>query len=138
MKVLTIVTNLGRGGTQRVAVDVALCYKHHNHDSAVLTQSGSGPRIEDLANADITLFLAENKSDSLDTPCNIKARDWKPDVIHLHRNGRYDQSENELILFLKNGRGSEVKVIEHSHFGRCDRTKDRRLIDPHIDRTSCV
>ena len=132
MKVLTIVSDLGRGGTQRVAVDVAICYKQHGHDSAVLTRRGSGPRAVDLEAAGVQVFAALNKSQSPDTPWNQQAQDWAPDVIHFHRIGLANHTENNLIRYLKGNRGSEVRVIEHSHFGRCDRSDDHTLIDVHI------
>ncbi len=132
MKVLTIVNDLGRGGTQRVAVDVALCYHTHGHESAVLTRKGSGPREQDLIDAGITVFNAQEESTAPDTSWNTQARDWMPDVIHFHRVGHHDPIENTLIEFLKDNRGDQVKVIEHSHFGRCDRSPGRELIDAHI------
>lgn len=132
MRVLNIVSNLSRGGTQRVAVNVALCYKNAGIESAVLTQRGSGPRADDLLNAGVEIFTAERESSDPNTHWNTQARDWKPDVIHIHRGGIQNDSEDNLLKFLKANRGQQVRVIEHSHFGRCDRSKDRDLIDAHI------
>ncbi|MFK7759602.1 MAG: glycosyltransferase family 4 protein [Phycisphaerales bacterium] len=144
MKVLTIVNDLGPGGTQRVAVDVTLCYQRHGHQCAVLTYNGSGPRLQELDDAGIQTFIAKHKRNSNpNTTWNTAARDWNPDIIHFHRSGKPTPDENALIRFLKDpphqqapasnpDQTKPIRVIEHSHFGRCDRTKDRHLIDAHI------
>ena len=132
MKILTIVSDLGRGGTQRVAVDVALCYQRYGHESAVLTRNGSGPRYQDLTEAGIEIFIAQEQTDNPDTPWNQQAKNWNPDIIHLHRTGHHNPVENELIKYFKSNSETPIKIIEHSHFGRCDRGPERNLIDAHI------
>jgi len=135
MKILTIVSDLGHGGTQRAAVDVALCYKNHGHDSAVLTRNGSGPRSKTLLNAGIQLFTAQKSSTNPNTPWNTQAKNWHPDIIHIHRSGHQNQADNALLQFLKNtSTDNKPKIIEHSHFGRYDNSLNQTqpLIDAHI------
>lgn len=119
MRVLTVVDDLGPGGTQRIAVQTACYYKEHNIESAVLTRKGSGPRIDQLNESNIQAFLQDDQA----------ALEWNPDIIQAHRTGHTNKPYAQL---LKKLRSNGAKVIEHSHFGRCDRTNDRFLIDAHI------
>lgn len=119
MRVLTVVDDLGPGGTQRIAVHTACHYKQHNIESAVLTRKSDGPRIEQLNQAGVECFIHDPDA----------ALAWNPDIVQAHRTGHTNKPYAELLRKL---RSSGAKVIEHSHFGRCDRTKDRFLIDVHI------
>ncbi|MFK7759603.1 MAG: glycosyltransferase family 4 protein [Phycisphaerales bacterium] len=135
MRILSIVQDLGPGGTQRVAADVAAAYKELGYESAVLTTRGTGPRAQALLDAGVEVFAASQELKETDTPWNNAARQWKPDIIHFHRTGHAEKAQGQLIRFLNTESPTRIPVIEHSHFGRVDRSPDAELIDVHIQIT---
>jgi glycosyltransferase involved in cell wall biosynthesis len=132
MRVLTIVDDLGRGGTQRVAVETACFYQNAGFINAILTRKGSGLRASDAQAQGIELFIADDPATAHTSDAARAARDWKPDLIVAHRQGLPDQDYGNLLRAVGAGQPNGPRVLEHSHFGRPDHTQDRLLFDAHI------
>ncbi len=132
MRVLTIVDDLGRGGTQRVAVETACFYQKSGLTNAILTRKGSGLRASDAQAQGIELFIANDPTTAHTSDAVRAARDWKSDLIVAHRQGLPDQDYGNLLRAVGAGQPNGPRVVEHSHFGRPDHTQDRLLFDAHI------
>lgn len=80
MKILTVVVNLEKGGTQRAAQNFCEGYQALGHDSRMLAMYGGGPRAQELTGAGIVVWT------TLEAALEEIAA-WRPDVIHLHSHG---------------------------------------------------
>jgi glycosyltransferase involved in cell wall biosynthesis len=80
MKVLTVVLNLEKGGTQRAAQNFCESYQLLGHDSRVLAMAEGGPRAAELRGANIVVWETLEAARP-----HIQA--WRPDVVHLHSHG---------------------------------------------------
>ncbi len=78
MKILTVVCNLEKGGTQRAAQNFCEGYYELGADSKILAVSGGGIRVKELREKNIDIWLDFNEN----TLSEIKR--WFPDVIHIH------------------------------------------------------
>lgn len=127
MRILTVVRNLGPGGTQRSAQSHAVGYRDAGHESAVLAYEGGGPREAELAAEGIEVFVGDP-----DDPASAieRAVAWRADSVHIHRMGREDPVSADIMRRLR--AESARAVIETNHFARADRSADCRLIDVHI------
>ena len=128
MKILTVVFDLGPGGTQRVAVNYAVGYKENGIESAVLAHRGTGVREEFLDNKGIPVFVGGATLDKRKLGVSA-ALEWNPDVVHIHRTGYPDAESGAVLRQLADGRR---KVMETNVFARFDRTSDCDLIDLHL------
>lgn len=81
MKILTVVYSLGKGGTERAAVNFALAYAKLGHDSRVLHTQKSGCRADALLQSNVSIY----HSKQIDYQEEIRL--WKPDIIHIHSHG---------------------------------------------------
>jgi glycosyltransferase involved in cell wall biosynthesis len=134
VRVLTIVSDLGPGGTQRVAQNYTLGYQMRGHPAAVLTTTAGGPRMKALVAHDIPVF-AGGASWRLVEQAVDRAVDWRPDVIHIHRTGRPDARAAAILRRLRAARVGHDAVLETNVFGKVDYSKDRFLIDVHMPLT---
>ncbi|MDQ7947318.1 MAG: glycosyltransferase family 4 protein [Pedobacter sp.] len=124
MKILTIVENLGLGGTERVAQNFSIGYQQANCDTKVLATKALGMRATYLAEKNIEVLPGgESLQQSIE-----KINRWKPDVIHIHRPGYYNEL-NRLLPLIKL---SDTKVIETNIFARPDYSSSANLIDAHL------
>jgi glycosyltransferase involved in cell wall biosynthesis len=127
MRVLTIVDDLGPGGTQRAAQNYALGYRRAGHASAVLTLQGGGPREGELVRAGVEVFA----SPSAGNPGALAAAEaWAPDLLHLHRRGSAEPVSAAALRRLR--AGARPAVLETNVFARADYSDDRALIDVHL------
>lgn len=92
MKILTLVSDLEKGGVQRVSQNFADGYKKLGHDSRLVAVNGGGLRENELKELDIKFWLGVN-----DTVLSQIKR-WSPDVVHIHTSG----VEIEHVKLLKN------------------------------------
>lgn len=78
MKVLTVVLNLQKGGTQRAAQNFCEAYAVLGHDSKLVSLYEDGPRRTELEEEQIKVWVGFSNL--------IKQEiiNWKPDIIHLH------------------------------------------------------
>jgi glycosyltransferase involved in cell wall biosynthesis len=128
MRILTVCSNLGRGGTPRVAQDFSIAYQRLGHQVAVLSHYEGGVRRARLEAAGIPVVVGSGDAD-------LAAVDsFAPDVIHIHRYGMFNPSEAELMHRLKPS-GSKRRIVETNVFARVDFSAAGRLIDVHFQLT---
>lgn len=106
LKILTVVYNLHKGGTQRAAQVFAEAYKELNHDSRLIAVYGGGSRYDEIKNK-INTWM--NLSEA--TLSQIKK--WQPDIIHIHSHGLTNEDVNKIIETLKS---DNIKIIETNVF----------------------
>jgi len=128
VKILTVVTDLGPGGTQRVAQNCAVGYRQRGVESAVLAYEGGGCRVDNLREMGVEIFvggeeLGERRSGLAES---IK---WNPDIVHIHRTGYPDGRSGEILASLA---APHRKIIETNVFARFDPTPEAKLIDVHV------
>jgi len=103
MRILTVVVDLRKGGTQRAAQAFAEAYLSLGHDSRVLALYGLGPRYEEIDGL-IPVF------EGLDT--NQEAiRSWNPELIHIHSHGPKKEDIDVLIDLLPASKKIETNVF---------------------------
>ena len=78
MKILTIVYNLEKGGTQRAAQNFCEGYRELGHDSRILAAYGSGVRADELQQKKIKVWVG------LDEDVLNDIVQWCPDLVHIH------------------------------------------------------
>lgn len=106
MKILTVVTNLEKGGTQRAAQTFAEAYKILGHDSKLLALYGLGPRYDEIKDF-IEIW------NGLDDENLNKLKKWAPDIVHIHSHGPKLEDINKLIHICP-----KAKIIETNVFSR--------------------
>jgi glycosyltransferase involved in cell wall biosynthesis len=104
MKVLTVVLNLEKGGTQRAAQNFCESYQLLGHDSRVLAMAKGGPRVAELRAADIVVWETLEMARPY-----IQA--WRPDVVHLHSHGLRAGEIRELRGVTNDARFIETNVF---------------------------
>jgi glycosyltransferase involved in cell wall biosynthesis len=134
MRILTIAPDLQRGGLQRVARNFALGYRRFGIESAYYAYSGGGPFAQQLADSNVEIILGApgvpEQRESLK-----QALSWRPDVVHIHRNGFSDKSLAAMLLAAREtprrDTTARVGIVETNVFGRVDYSADRGCIDVH-------
>jgi glycosyltransferase involved in cell wall biosynthesis len=122
MRVLTIVSNFGRRGTQRVAENFSCAYAALGHQVAVLAFENQGPRLSAYTAAGVTVLPAYATSPEASLTA---ARAFEPSLIHIHRSGVGTPRETAVLRELKNPNNC---VLETNVFSRFD-----PAADPYID-----
>ena len=124
-KILTVVYDLGIGGTQRAAQNFAVAYKQFGHDSRVFTVYEGGIRALELEAENVVVYLGgETSSESLQ-----KIKNWNPNIIHIHRSGEADKKLSDILRTLKN---DQTKIVETNVFSMADNSDDHSLTDVHM------
>lgn len=133
VRILTIANDLRPGGTQKVACNFAREYKRRGVESALLTWRGGGP-LQDSIQNDVELIMGGPEADQQLAALH-RALDWKPDVVHIHREGPADPRTGAILRAAKAasriGTSAPVGVMETNVFGRVDYSSDSRNIDVH-------
>lgn len=106
MKILTVVINLEKGGTQRAAQSFAEGYASLGHDSRILALYGLGPRYDEIS-GNIPVFKGLNSKNSKSVVV------WNPDIVHIHSNGPKNTDIKKLI-----GLCPRAKIIETNVFSK--------------------
>jgi glycosyltransferase involved in cell wall biosynthesis len=134
MRILTIAPDLQAGGLQRVARNFALGYRRFGVDSAYFGYRGGGSFAQQLVEADVEVFTGA-PDDGEQRAALKRALEWRPDVIHIHRDGFGDARLSAMLLAAKasirRGTAATVGVVETNVFGRVDYSADRSCIDVH-------
>jgi len=108
MKILSIVCDLNKGGTQRAAQIFAEAYKKLGHDSRLLSFYGLGTRYNELKD-EIKIWNGFSVN-------NIEQiKQWSPDVIHIHSHALGADDVNRLLESLPL---NKIKVIEQNVFSK--------------------
>lgn len=102
LKILTVVLNLEKGGTQRAAQNFARGYSELGHDSRVLSLYGLGSRYEEIKK-DIIVY------NTLDVSVEIAS--WSPDIIHIHSHGPKNEDIEKLLDLNKTSLVIETNVF---------------------------
>jgi glycosyltransferase involved in cell wall biosynthesis len=131
MRILTIVRELGPGGTQRAAQTRSISYRDRGHDVAVLSTDMSGPREENIRKAGLEVWIGGSTPDEREAAIQ-QALAWKPDVVHMHRTGRPERKYTQVLRRLKEAASGRLPALEVNHFGRIDYSDDRHLFDVHL------
>jgi glycosyltransferase involved in cell wall biosynthesis len=134
MRILTIAPDLQMGGLQRVARNFALGYRRFGLESAYFAYNGGGPFGQQLADSNVEVILgapgASEQQEALKQALN-----WRPDVVHIHRNGFFEKSLSAMLLAAKETPRRDTKarvgIVETNVFGRVDYSADRGCIDVH-------
>jgi len=107
MKILTVIYNLEKGGTQRAAQVFAEGYKELGHDSRILTLYGQGSRYDELMKKDFIIYTSLNETSIL------KLLEWSPDIIHIHSHGpKYE----DIMFLLDSLQVCNSKIVETNVF----------------------
>ncbi len=134
MRILSVVSNLGPGGTQRVAQNFAVGFARQGHDSAGLAYGGGGMRAGKLSAQAIPTFIADagpaSRPDAIDAAAN-----WGPDLVHVHRTGDADPVSAGVIEALLQRSNTRLPICETNIFGKPDYSAGRLLVDVHLQLT---
>ena len=129
MRVLTVVDDMGIGGTQRVAQNMSLGLSALGATVAVLAFQKGGPREAALREGGLECFIAAKGDPTSAATALELARQWAPDIIHIHRRGYTDPKETRILHHL---RSDGAKVVETNVFARFDWSEGGSLIDAHF------
>ena len=105
MKVLTVVTDLAKGGTQRVAQIFANSFEELGAESKILCVNALGPRVDELNDQVVALEQLNEVNLAL-------VSQWNPDVVHIHSTGL---TKNDLEPLWPN-LSAECSVIDTNVF----------------------
>ena len=134
MRVLTIVGDLRPGGTQRVACNFARGYKSRGVESALLAYRGGGALEESMR--EHTEIIIGGPDDDIQRAALRQALNWRPDVVHIHREGPSDPRTGGMLRAARSapraGTSAPVGIIETNVFGRVDYSADSSNIDVHF------
>lgn len=108
MKILTVIYDLDKGGTQKAAQIFAETYKKTGHDSRILSLYNLGFRYEEMKNhIEIWYKISDKNLEEI--------KEWNPDIVHIHSHGPKEIDINKLIVFLQN---DHIKIIETNVFSK--------------------
>ena len=128
IRFLTILSSLGRGGTERAAVNYALGYRRAGFPSAVYAYGTGGVRVAQLQAEDIPVFLG-SEDPAIAARALAEAKAWSPDILHLNRPGIADARSSAAVHALTHPR---LRVFETNVFAYVDPSPDRVMIDLHL------
>lgn len=105
MKILTVVFDLNKGGTQRSAQVFAKGYKKLGHDSRIIALYGLGLRYDEIKNE----LPVWNQLTELNI---LQIQKWEPDILHIHSHGPKLQDIKNLVSMMPaNCRKIETNVF---------------------------
>jgi glycosyltransferase involved in cell wall biosynthesis len=125
MKILTIVNNLGIGGTERAAQNFSIGYKDEKCEVQVLALNELGIRAKYLEENGIKVHDWKNEQ----TKSTHAISEWGPDIIHVHRSGVKCITSMQAIKTFKT---PSNRVLETNVFARPDFSSDAQYIDLHL------
>lgn len=105
MKILTLVYDLDKGGTQRAAQNFCEAYAKLGYDSRILAVYKGGIRAEELINEGIKVWITLNEK------VLAEIINWAPDIVHIHSHGVDKQIVYKMQQVLPN-----VKFVETNVF----------------------
>jgi glycosyltransferase involved in cell wall biosynthesis len=105
MRILNVVYNLNKGGTQRAAQNFCEGYHKNNVDSRMWGYLKGGIRKKELENIGIKCWIGKE--------ARTEIMEWNPDVIHYHSHGL---SEEDLHNIRSNF--ADCKFVETNVFSR--------------------
>ncbi len=89
VRVITVVSSLGIGGTQRSAKNYAALYHEMGYESAILSFSNDYVPVEWVDKHQLQIFYTDRRETSAQKKSAVLAKliQWKPDIVHIHNNG---------------------------------------------------
>ena len=131
LKILTIVSDLGLGGTQRVAINHARAYAEYGIISYIFSIGDNVLRKSELNNTGVHCYVGFNGLSGLDG-CIYDMVESGLDVIHIHREGYADPIYEYLIKKILLNFNHKPLIIETNIFSRPDYSQFSHLIDIHM------
>ena len=126
MRILTIVSDLNLGGTQRVAQNFAIAYKKLQWKSELLALRTGGERSSTLIAAGIEPRVGSSgRKHVLNSTY---------DVVHLHGPGNYDSEFADFLRQLRLG-NPRALILETNVFSRPDYSEAQKFVDIHLHLT---
>jgi glycosyltransferase involved in cell wall biosynthesis len=122
MRIVTLISSLGAGGTERAAENYSIGYRAAGTDVIVLTNRG-GERAESLRRAGVPVLIAGTGANWENAMRTVE--DWNPDIIHVHRH----RATAESSAILERLQGRRRRIIETNVFARFDSSPVGKLID---------
>lgn len=116
MRILTVVYDLGVGGTQRAGQNFANAYSDLGHESRIWATQALGVR-ESQLRSDIHVYPPGTSFDALD--------EWSPDVVHLISHGLTET----FVKNLHSSTANRAQWVEHNVFA------DPMPWSQYLDRT---
>jgi len=108
MKILTVIFNLEKGGTQRAAQVFAEGYFKLGYDSRVLSLYGLGSRYEEIKDS----IHVWNR---FDEKVLQEVIEWGPDIVHIHSHG---PKHEDIKLIVNSLKDKKSKFIETNVFSK--------------------
>jgi len=105
LKILTLVYNLKKGGTQRAAQNFCEAYADLGHDSRMLAAYEGGLRAKELINRGINVWV--NFVEKILKEIVY----WNPDVIHIHSHGIKKETVFQIQRALPHAKYIETNVF---------------------------
>ncbi|WP_031529596.1 glycosyltransferase family 4 protein [Dyadobacter crusticola] len=105
MKILTVVYDLDKGGTQRAAQNFCEAYQILGHDSQLLATQAGGPREIELHALEIPYFVGLTD----DFIKHVKI--WQPDIVHLHSHSLVKEEVLALKQYCQSAKFVETNVF---------------------------
>jgi glycosyltransferase involved in cell wall biosynthesis len=135
MRILTVICDLLPRGMQRVARNFAVSYHQQGLESAVLAFAGGGELEASFPNLGLPLFIGGQDQQARQAALR-QALSWRPDVVHIHREGPTDSATGAILRALKDsthrGNGAPIGIMETNAFARVDYSKEGRCVDVHL------
>lgn len=126
--ILTLVSSLGRGGTERVASNFARAYARAGHRSALIAYEKGGHRRAELEQSGVSVFAVGEDGTPDDAISWACGSSWN--ILHLHRYGWPTPTLMPLIGAVR-ASSPDVCVLETNVFGKPDRSLHRDWVDVH-------
>ena len=105
MKILTVVKDLNKGGTQRGAQNFCEGYRNLGHSSRIYALSDAGSRKSELNRQSIHIY-ANDAQETFDS-----IREWNPDIVHIHSHDMNISVVSRLKKILPNSKFIETNVF---------------------------
>jgi glycosyltransferase involved in cell wall biosynthesis len=125
MRILTITPSLSIGGIERAAQNFSIGYKKRGHDVVVLNHGRDGVRRRNLEAAGCKVYTIDKLADGGLEKLNLGGFD----VVHIHREGRKNQRENDVLSW---ARRSAKIIAETNVFFAIDYSVGSSMIDIHF------
>jgi glycosyltransferase involved in cell wall biosynthesis len=133
VKILTFLTNLGLGGTEKAACRWACGLHARGYEVAVLTLR-DGPRRAELESSGIRVRVADPSREAVESAL----RELYPEIIHAHAPGHPHDGDvlGEALAAVP----KKIPVVQTNIFGKFENSREDRWTDFRlfISWTSCV
>ncbi len=133
-RIVSIVGNLERHGTQRAAYRYSSIYDEYYNSSSLLALHGGGEFEELVKKSNVNLFVGGSKSIEKKRAIERVAK-WEPNIIHIHREGSGGQGILQVARQICSHVGKKLPTVETNHFARVDQSQNRNFIDLHFLHT---